>query len=139
VIVVDTNVLSEAVRAVPDAAFRDWLSRQAPTSLFTTTISQAEMLYGLLLVPHGRRRPSLDAAIARIFEREFADRILPFDSAAAQAFATIMHRRRRDGQPMSQVDAQIAAIAQSRNAAVATRNVRDFAGCGIDVIDPWTA
>lgn len=138
-IVLDTNVLSETLKAAPNPMVRAWLVLQEPTSLFATTISQAEMLYGLLLLPQGRRRQLLDTAIAAVFERDFADRILPFDSAAARAFALIMSKRRRDGQPMSQVNAQIGAIARSRNASVATRNTRDFAGCGVPLIDPWGA
>ncbi len=138
-IVLDTNVLSEALRPAPDARFRAWFSGQPASTLFTTAISQAEMLYGLALLPHGRRRQALDAAIAAIFENEFPERVLPFDSPAAQAFATIMSRRRRAGKPMSQIDAQIAAIAASRGAAIATRNVQDFSDCGVALVNPWDA
>jgi predicted nucleic acid-binding protein len=138
-IVLDTNVLSESLKPTPDLGVRAWFSRQQPASLFTTTISQAEMLLGVLLLPQSRRRRLLDAAIADIFEREFTDRILGFDSVAAHAYASIMYERRRKGQPMSQVDAQIAAIAMSRNASVATRNTGDFAGCGVPIINPWGA
>jgi predicted nucleic acid-binding protein len=72
-----------------------------------------------------------------MFAEDFADRVLPFDSAAAQAFAAIAAARRRKGRPIGDLDGQIAAIARSRGAAVATRNVSDFADCGIEVFDPW--
>lgn len=138
-IVLDTNVLSEALRPAPDAKLRAWLGAQPATSLFATAVSQAEMLYGLLLLPMGHRRRALEAAIQAIFEVDFADRVLPFDSPAARAFAAVAADRRKAGWPVSSVDAFIAGIARSRNASVATRNVTDFSECGIEVIDPWLA
>lgn len=138
-IVLDTNVLSEAVRPAPDAKLRTWLDAQPATSLFATTVSQAEMLYGLQLPPLGQRRRALQSAIEAIFELDFADRVLPFDSPAARAFAAIAADRRKAGRPISSADAFIAGIARSRNASVATRNVADFSECGIEVIDPWQA
>jgi len=136
-IVLDTNVLSEASRPAPEQRVLDWIAGQQPTRLFTTTISQAEFLYGLAILPAGRRRTALAEAAHRMFAEDFADRVLPFDSAAAQAFAAIAAARRRKGRPIGDLDGQIAAIARSRGAAVATRNVSDFADCGIEVFDPW--
>jgi hypothetical protein len=136
-IVLDTNVLSETLRRRPADSVRRWLQTQPPTSLFTTTVCEAEILYGLALMPLGRRRTALERAFSAIFDEEFLDRILPFDRAAASAFAEIAATRRRMGRPIGEFDAQVAAIAQSRGAAVATRNVEDFAGCGISIIDPW--
>jgi hypothetical protein len=136
-IVLDTNVLSETLRRRPADSVRRWLQTQPPTSLFTTTVCEAEILYGLALMPLGRRRTALERAFSAIFDEEFLDRILPFDRAAASAFAEIAATRRRMGRPIGEFDAQVAAIAQSRGAAVATRNVEDFAGCGIRIIDPW--
>ncbi|MGO9057704.1 MAG: type II toxin-antitoxin system VapC family toxin [Candidatus Binataceae bacterium] len=138
-IVLDTNVLSETLRPKPANVVRRWMQAQSSISLFTTTISEAEIFYGVGLMSAGKRRAALQRAVAAIFDEEFADRILPFDSAAARAFAEIATTRRRLGRPMSEFDAQIAAIACSRGAAVATRNVEDFSGCGITVISPWTA
>lgn len=138
-IVLDTNVLLEALRPAPHPHVRAWLTRQPAASLFTTTVSQAEMHYGLALLPPGRRRDSLNAAIESIFDVDFAGRVLPFDSPAAFAFATIAASCRRAGQPIAPLDAQIAAIAQSRNAPIATRDAAGFAGCGVPVIDPWRA
>jgi predicted nucleic acid-binding protein len=87
----------------------------------------------------GRRRAALAQAVAAIFDEEFAGRVLAFDSAAARTFAEIAARRRRLGHPISELDAQIAAIASAHGAAVATRNIEDFADCGIAVISPWEA
>lgn len=99
---------------------------------------EAEILYGLSLLPVGRRRTALVKAAQDVFDR-LSGRILSFDSAAAATFAEIASTRRRIGRPIGEADAQIAAIARVHKAAVATRDVRDFADCGIDVVSPWTA
>jgi|SRR5215470_8763220 len=138
-IVLDTNVLSEAIRPVPARRVLDWLAAQPPNGLFTTTISEAEFLYGLALLPAGKRRTSLETAARQTFEEDFAQRVLPFDRAAAAAFAVIAAVRRKKGRPISEFDAQIAAIARIHGARVATRNVDDFRDCGIEVVDPWAA
>jgi predicted nucleic acid-binding protein len=98
---------------------------------------RSEILYGLRLLPDGRRRRELQAAIVPIFREDLAGCILPFDSEAADAYATVAVDRRRAGRPISQFDAQIAAIARSRGAALATRNVADFEGAGMALINPW--
>jgi len=136
-IVLDTNVVSEALRLNPADAVKRWMRAQASTSLFTTTICEAEILYGLALMPAGRRRAALEESVEAIFRVDFADRILPFDSTAARAFADISATRRRLGRPIGAFDAQIAAIARTHGAAVATRNVRDFDDCGIAIVSPW--
>jgi len=136
-IVLDTNVLSEATRPVPSRRVLEWLAVQPPSGLFTTTISEAEFLYGLALLPPGKRRTALEAAARRMFDEDFAQRVLPFDRAAAAAFASIAAVRRKKGRPISEFDAQTAAIARIHGAAVATRNVDDFRDCGIEVVDPW--
>lgn len=138
-IILDTNVLSELMKAAPAAAVESWIAAQPPTSLFTTTITQAEILYGIALLARGKRRYALEEAVAGMFEEDFADRILPFDVAAARAYATVAAERRQSGKPITQFDAQIAAIARSRGAAIATRNASDFEECGIPVINPWQA
>ena len=97
--------------------------------LFTTTITEAELLYGVALLPHGKRRDLLESVIAQMFAVHLAGRVLPFDSAAARDYADIAAARRRSGRPISEPDARIAAIARSRGAELATRNVADFAGC----------
>jgi hypothetical protein len=137
VIVLDTNVLSELMRSAPDVSVTSWVGTQSAANLFVTTITQAEILHGVLLLPWGRRRDAIEAAADAMFEEDFAGRVLPFSSLAAHAYAEIAVERRQSGRPISQFDAQIAAIAKSAGADVATRNVPDFEGCGIKVIDPW--
>lgn len=117
-------------------------SRRVPqsrssTQVYFTTVGEAELRLGVALLPAGRRRTALLASVERILEEDFRDRILPFDRAAACAYALIAADRRSAGRPISQFDCQIAAIARVNGAAVATRNFRDFDGCGIEVLDPW--
>jgi len=138
-IILDTNVVSEAIRTQPDETVAAWLSARPSSSLFITTITQAELLYGLQLLPDGKRRDALTDAIHTILRDGFRGRVLPFDGPAAEAYATIAAGRRSRGTPISAFDAQIAAIARSRGAGVATRNVADFDGCGIDLLDPWSS
>ena len=135
-IILDTNVISEMTRQNPADAVKDWFDREE--DLYMTAITQAEMLYGLERMPKGRRRDVLFESLAEIFNEVFTGRILSFDSEAALSFAHVTIERERMGRPIKQSDAQIAAIAQSRGAAVATRNVADFEHCGIKVINPWT-
>lgn len=104
--------------------------------MFISAITEAELRYGVALLPTGKRRSTLAAVIEEMLGENFTGRILPFDSAAAVAFAEIAATRRQTGRPIAQADAQIAAIAWSRGAALATRNVPDFNGCGIDVVNP---
>lgn len=138
-IVLDTNVLSEMMRPEPDSTVAAWMSARPASSLFTTTVTQAEILYGVRLLPSANRRSRLETVVSAMFATDFAGRVLPFDQAAAYAYAEIAAARRRAGRPITQFDAQIAAIARSRDAGVATRNIADFEGCGIGVIDPWRA
>jgi predicted nucleic acid-binding protein len=138
-VILDTNVLSEALKAAPDGRVMAWLKDQPRPFLFTTTITRGEILYGIRLLPDGKRRRALwDAALA-IFNEDFAERVLGFDSDAADAYAEIGASRRAAGRPISQFDAMIAGMARSRGASVATRNAKDFEGCGVDVVDPWSA
>lgn len=136
-IVLDTNVLSELMRSRPAASVVEWTENQPTESLFTTTITQAEILYGVALLPEGKRKQALAGAVDAMFDEDFRGRVLRFDGAAAHTFAQIATARRQIGRPISGFDAQIAAIAGSRGAAVATRNASDFEECGIDVINPW--
>ncbi len=138
-IVLDTNVLSELMRPTPSAAVEGWVGSQPVASIFISAITEAELRYGLALLPEGRRQRQLVAEAEAMLAEDFAGRILPFDSPAAAAYARIAAARRLSGRPISQADAQIAAIAASRGASLATRNVADFVGCGIDVVDPWNA
>jgi predicted nucleic acid-binding protein len=137
VIVLDTNVISELLTPAPNVAVIEWLGAQHPLSVFTTAITEAEILYGLRLLPHGRRRRDLEAAVLPIFNEDMSGRVLPFDRDAADVYAIIATNRREAGRPISQFDAQIAAITVSRGASVATRNVSDFEGIGLQIINPW--
>jgi len=136
-ILLDTNIVSELMRPAPSQAVMSWLAAQPAASLFISAVTEAELRYGVMVLPEGRKRAELVAAIEGMLAEDFAGRILPFDSAAALAFAGIAAGRRQTGRPISQFDAQIAAIAQSRGAELATRNVADFEGCGVEVINPW--
>ncbi len=137
-IVLDTNVVSEAIRPQPDPSVASWLASRPSSALFITAITQAELLYGLELLPDGKRRRGLTDAVHAILHGGFRGRVLPFDGPAAEAYATLAAGRRAHGKPISAFDAQIAAIARSRGARVATRNVEDFDGCGVEILDPWT-
>ena len=136
-IVLDTNVLSELLRAAPDPAVVRWAASQPLETLFTTTVTQAEMLYGIKLLPAGQRRQQLEDAVTALFDEDFAGRVLPFDGEAATAYARIAAERKQSGHPISQFDAQIAAIGQTRGGRLATRNVADFERCGLDIFNPW--
>jgi predicted nucleic acid-binding protein len=138
-IVLDTNVLSELMRPVPTERVVRWVAGQPATSLYTTSIAQAEILHGILLLPRGRRRTTLQAAAESMFNEDFDGRVLPFGSQSAVIYASIAVERRRAGRPISRFDAQIAAISRSAGAAIATRNVSDYEGCGVKVINPWEA
>ncbi|WP_428376322.1 type II toxin-antitoxin system VapC family toxin [Lichenicoccus sp.] len=138
-ILLDTNILSELMRVVPSPAVEEWLAGQPDASVFISAITEAELLYGVALLPAGKRRAALTAEVRGMLEEDFGGRVLPFDSLAAQAFAVLAAERRQAGKPISQADAQTAAIARSRGASLATRNVSDFHGCGIEIIDPWKA
>lgn len=136
-ILLDTNVLSELMRVNSDPHVEQWLGSQPDASIFTSAITEAELRCGAALLPSGKHRAALTAEIEGMLEENFSGRVLPFDSLAAQAFAAVASERRQAGKPISQADAQIAAVARSRGASLATRNASNFEGCGIEVINPW--
>lgn len=138
-IILDTNVLSELMRPKPSPRVTAWVGKQPATEIFTTTISEAEIFYGIELLSKSKRREELLAAAEAMFGEDLADRVFAFDSDAARIFSRIAAHRRALGRPIAHADAQIAAIAQARGARLATRNVADFADCDIDLIDPWSA
>lgn len=136
-ILLDANVVSELMKPTPAPRVVHWVATEPVSSLYTTSITQAEIMLGVLLLPAGRRRKVLEAAAEAMFDEDFAGRILPFGSEAARAYARIAAERRRIGRPISHFDAQIAGIARSSGAALATRNAADFDHCDIKVINPW--
>ena len=138
-IVLDTDVLSELIKPEPDKAVLAWVARQRRIEFSTTTISEAEIAYGLALLPKGRRRDSLTQAVARLLGEGLGGRVFPFDRAAATAFGDLAAKRRAIGKPVSIGDGQIAAIVRARSATlVATRDARGFEGYGVRIVDPWT-
>jgi len=136
-ILLDTNVVSELMRPAPSEAVLAWFAAQDAADLYLSAIGEAELRRGAAMLPAGKRRAQLIAAIDAMITEDFAGRILPFDSAAAQAFVLGFLERRAAGRPISLADGQIAATARAQGAAIATRNTADFAGCGLAVIDPW--
>lgn len=135
-IVADTNVLSELLRQAPNPDVRDWVEARAGNELYTSAITVAEMSFGVERLPDGRRRDRLRRAVTGLFAA-FEDRILTFDVRAATAYGALVAAREEAGQPISMADAQIAAVVRVHGASLATRNVSDFDGLGLEVIDPW--
>jgi predicted nucleic acid-binding protein len=135
-IVLDTNVVSELMRAEPAAGVLTWLQQNSAGGLYTTTVTVAEIRYGIAHLPEGRRRETLHQAANEVFAA-FPRQVLPFDLAAANAYADVVTGRERLGTPIDGFDAQIAAICRSQAATLATRNTKDFTNTGIDLIDPW--
>ena len=136
-IIVDTNVASEPSKRLPDQRVAAWLERYRGPRLFTTTTVIAELSDGIGKLPEGRRRLELQDALDLIIEVDYGGRILPFDLRAAQAYGLVRELRRRQGRPIDKSDAQIAAVCLEYGATLATRNMRDFDGFGLDLIDPW--
>jgi predicted nucleic acid-binding protein len=136
-IILDTNVISESMRKLPEGVVMSWLDAQPAADLFTTAITKAEIFNGIDLMPSSKRSSALLVVAERILEGELAGRVLPFDHAAARWFAQIFVARKNRGKPIDPLDAQIAGIVRSHNATLATRNTRDFEDCGIHLINPW--
>jgi toxin FitB len=135
-IILDTNVVSEVMRPEPAPAVATWVRARDRRELGTTAITLAEIRYGIARLPDGRRKQVLLAATDEVFSA-FADQVVPVDNAAAEHYAVITSGRERAGNPISSFDALIAAVCRSRGAALATRDVSDFVGTGIEIIDPW--
>lgn len=136
-IVLDTNVLAEMLKPTPEAGVVAWMKGQSRASLFTTAITRGEIMRGIRILPEGQRRQALWDAALKIFNDEFVGRVLSYDNDSADLYAEIGATRRAAGRPISQFEAQIAAVTRSRGADLATRNVKDFEDCGIEVINPW--
>jgi predicted nucleic acid-binding protein len=134
-IVIDTNVVSELMRPSPSPVVVGWVRRNE-RELYTTSITLAEIRYGIEGLADGRRKELLRSTAQEVFAA-FEERVLPFDARAAVLYAMIVSDRDRAGLPIDGFDAQIASICRGHRAALATRNSKDFQGTGTDVIDPW--
>lgn len=136
-IILDTNVLSELARQVPEPAVIDWLDALPAGEAATTATTAAELMYGVAQLPAGRRRVDLGEAVRAMLAEDLGGRVLPFDQAAAGHYADIVCHREHLGVPISMADAQIAAICRSAGAQLATRDVKGFASTGVVLINPW--
>jgi toxin FitB len=135
--ILDTNVISELMKAKAAPAVFEWISLQPPSDLFISTVTMAEVLYGIELLPKGKRRDALLHEAEIVFTAGFAGRILAFDEQAARMFGSIVSGRRLQGHPIGIADGQIAAIARCHHATLATRDSDDFEGCGVRLVNPW--
>jgi predicted nucleic acid-binding protein len=136
--VLDTNILSAMMQLgrVPEVAA--WMAQQDEDRLFTTAISHAEIFSGLAIMPNGRRRRQLETTAREMFE-EFGERVLAFDTEAANAYADLYAIRRQTGRPVAPLDLMIASIARAHGASMVSRDIAGFEGCGLAVINPWEA
>lgn len=137
-IVLDTNVVSEAMKPVPDVAVKAWLNAQAAETLYLSSVTLAELLFGIRALPVGKRKNMLDRALEGLLGL-FEGRVLPFDAEAARQYAELAVAARSGGRGFPTPDGYIAAIAASRGFIVASRDARPFEAVGVTVIDPWKA
>ena len=137
-VLLDTNVVSELLRPSPNPAVESWVADRPAVELHFSAIGEAELLYGVAILPAGRRKNALALAIDAILREDFEDRVLAFDSDAAREYAEIAAARRAASHTAAPADCQIAAVARSRGMVVATRNIRNFVEMGIEIINPWT-
>ncbi len=137
--ILDTNVVSELMRPAPTQAVLRWFQSQPEDEWYVSAITVAEILYGIELLPQGKRRDALFAGAEKMFSKVFAGHILACDEETARAFPPIAAARRRGGRPISEMDALIAATAVPLEALLATRNTDDFEECGVRLINPWEA
>ncbi|AFZ51010.1 type II toxin-antitoxin system VapC family toxin [Dactylococcopsis salina] len=136
-IILDTNVISEVMRPQPNTQVMSWLKKYPVEELAITSISIAEISYGLKRLPVGRRRDSLQWRFQMFIDQGFSDRIFPFEERAAEIYAEIIVDRKQQGKPIEVMDAMIASIALLKTAILATRNVSDFENCGLELVNPW--
>ena len=136
-IVLDTNVISELSRRVPDPGVLSWLDSLAVSDVATTAITAAELRYGVARLPDGHRKRELTVMVEGVLTEDFHGRVLPFDERSSVQYADIVTGRERIGRPIGVADAQIAAVCRDLNAILATRNTADFEETGIELINPW--
>lgn len=137
-ILLDTNIVSAVMAPSPPSVVIDWLNGQETITLYLSTITLAQIGYGLCMLPEGKRHQSLEKRFERFVAEGFEGRILDFDRSAAGLYGEVMGRRRAMGRPLSVLDGQMASIARANDLAVATRNVHDFECCGIAIISPFS-
>lgn len=138
-IILDTNVLSELIKPAPSKVVAGWLNAQPQSQLAATAMSLLEMRTGATVLAEGRRRVELLGLIDRLFDQMFGDSLLVFDAKAAIAFSEIVAQRRSAGRPIGTMDAMIAAVARTKEATVATRDIDGFSGIAVPLINPWDA
>ena len=138
-IVLDTNIVSEPLKPKPDPEVLAWLDRQAPETLYLTSISLAELSAGVEVLPAGKRRAALQQAVGTQVLSLFQSRVLGFDHEAALAFGRIAAKAQAAGNPIDFADCAIAAIATTNRFILATRNARDFKGTGVELLNPWSS
>jgi predicted nucleic acid-binding protein len=137
VIVLDTNVISELARRVPDTGVLAWLDSLEISDVATTAVTAGELRYGIARLPDGHRKRELTVVIRGVLTEDFHGRVLPFDERSSVQYADIVADRERIGRPIGVADAQIAAICRDLGALLATRNTADFEETGIELVDPW--
>lgn len=137
-IILDTNVISELMKPAPNVAVTEWISAQQPTKLAVSSIAIAEIQRGIFLLPNGKRRDNLQTSFTAFIDDAFLGRIFSFDENAAYIYGKIAASRKQAGYTVDAVDLMIAAIVKQNNASIATRNIKDFAGCEINIINPWS-
>lgn len=136
-ILIDTNIISEMMKSKPDVNIMNWLDQQEAIHLHISTVTIAEIAYGINALPEGNRRNTLEKSFHSVLKEAFEHRILSFDEAAAHFYGKIMSSRKARGKPLSILDGQIAAIARANSFSIATRNSKDFVDCGLDLINPF--
>lgn len=136
-IVLDTNIISELMKSSPDSNVVAWVDQQNVLTLYITSVSIAEIHYGLSVLSVGKKRHDLEKAFNHLIETAFNQRVLFFDNTAAYHYGVIMAERKKIGKPMSIFDGQIAAMTKTISATLATRNTKDFIQTSVDIIDPF--
>lgn len=138
-IVLDTNVVSELMKPVPDGRVAGWVDARPADEMFITAITVAELMYGVAALPAGQRKSNLREAVMDLVVEDFRGQVLPFGGEAAPHYADLVVARNRAGRPAGVLDAQIAAICRQVGATLVTRNTEDFTDTGVELVDPWTA
>lgn len=136
-IILDTNIISEMMKQTPSYKVIKWIDRQDSIELYITTVTIAEISYGINALPNGKRRQLIEDAFNKLLNAAFKHRILSFDEISAHQYGKLMGHRKESGKPLSILDGQIAAIAFTQTKTIATRNTRDFVDCGVELINPF--